>query len=287
MGGHPQQQQQHFEQQHPPQQIPPQQPFSGQSSHPPEPENVPAPAGAKDVAGLVRTLDQLDLNEAVVPSTVNEAGSEPKVTEQKEERAGEAAPRVERKASRSSARRSQQAEGSSTSTKRLSGGPIPKDETKTENKEETKPLLENAAAMGTQHVAQPKPETGATVNGTSNRDVNGRLPGTGAHLIHSSQRRGRGRGGRGGYNGGHRGNRIPVPDSDFDFESANAKFNKTELAQAAGPGEGSSTDDLPAPEGNSTPNDEVDDEQGNFYQKSSFFDNISCEARDRAEGDGR
>ncbi|KAJ3184446.1 hypothetical protein HDU85_001751 [Gaertneriomyces sp. JEL0708] len=75
-------------------------------------------------------------------------------------------------------------------------------------------------------------------------------------------------------------NRIPVPDSDFDFESANAKFNKTELV-------GEATKAVtPETHEDVADHDEEDPDSG-FYQKSSFFDNISCEAKERAEGDGR
>ncbi|KAI8926489.1 hypothetical protein BC831DRAFT_456423 [Entophlyctis helioformis] len=55
--------------------------------------------------------------------------------------------------------------------------------------------------------------------------------------------------------------RIVVPDTEYDFESANAKFNKSEVV----------------PREDHSPTEEV------YYTKSSFFDNISCDSRDRAE----
>jgi hypothetical protein len=65
--------------------------------------------------------------------------------------------------------------------------------------------------------------------------------------------------------------KIPIPDTDFDFEGSNAKFNRSEMS--GGPNDADYDSDDPARE--------------NFYEKSSsFFDNISCEAKDRAENTG-
>ncbi|KAJ3064364.1 hypothetical protein HK102_008221 [Quaeritorhiza haematococci] len=144
----------------------------------------------------------------------------------------------------------------------------------------------------------------------NNTDPN-RLPGTGAHLLMHNNRRG-GRGGGGGRGGRHHnhpngmgGGRtntrvIPVPDSDFDFESANAKFNKTELVKEVsekvtheGHVEGTNGVEA-APEDVKSPTSAVEDDAENengvddetFYDKgSSFFDNISCETKDRASGE--
>ncbi|WYZ36780.1 hypothetical protein EsH8_II_000286 [Colletotrichum jinshuiense] len=94
--------------------------------------------------------------------------------------------------------------------------------------------------------------------------------------------RGRGRGGRQGQA------KVDVPDSDFDFAQANAKFNKDDLVKEAiagsplgeTPTNGSATD-LPTPEVTST-NPPI------AYNKTrSFFDNISSEAKDRAENGGQ
>ncbi|KAJ3056639.1 hypothetical protein HK097_005563 [Rhizophlyctis rosea] len=120
----------------------------------------------------------------------------------------------------------------------------------------------------------------APVNGSG--EANARLPGVGAHLLQSN-RRGGGRGGRGRGGFGPRGNRIVIPDQDYDFESANAKFNKTDVAQEAGKDEKSPT----AIEGEQAPSDDGEDLESptTFYKKSSFFDDISCESKDRADGD--
>ena len=87
--------------------------------------------------------------------------------------------------------------------------------------------------------------------------------------------------GRGRGRGGHRqpAAKVEVPDSDFDFAQSNAKFNKDDVAKEAGP-----TD---------TPEEAADapvdpETTGDSYNKSrSFFDNISSEAKDRAENNGQ
>lgn len=68
--------------------------------------------------------------------------------------------------------------------------------------------------------------------------------------------------------------KIPIPDTDFDFESSNAKFDKSELREQGDADAGDDDSDDPSKE-------------NSFYEKtSSFFDNISCEAKDRAESGG-
>ncbi|KAH7367170.1 putative G2/M phase checkpoint control protein Sum2 [Plectosphaerella cucumerina] len=88
--------------------------------------------------------------------------------------------------------------------------------------------------------------------------------------------RGRGRGGRQPQA------KVEVPDSDFDFDQANAKFNKTDLVKEAIAGP--QTDiiaDGPSPE-------IVEESPATAYnKKSSFFDNISSEAKDRADNQGQ
>ena len=85
--------------------------------------------------------------------------------------------------------------------------------------------------------------------------------------------RGRGRGGRA------RGpNKIDVPDSDFDFQTSNAKFNKQDLVKeaiAGGSPLGESVNGAAA---------EVEEPEESIpvaYNKTkSFFDNISSEAKE-------
>jgi protein LSM14 len=62
---------------------------------------------------------------------------------------------------------------------------------------------------------------------------------------------------------------LPTIASDYDFESANAKFNKEEIAKEVASTSPTSTN----------PSSSAADQ---FYDKGkSFFDNISCENRDR------
>lgn len=100
---------------------------------------------------------------------------------------------------------------------------------------------------------------------------------------------------RGGRGGPRRGGReqfnkpIEVPVTDFDFESANAKFNKHDLvkeATAGGSPAGTPADgDLPSSNGGDST---IDSASASMYSKSAFFDNISSEARDREDtADGK
>lgn len=104
--------------------------------------------------------------------------------------------------------------------------------------------------------------------------------------------RGRGRG-RGGPR--EPGRRMEVPKTDYDFESANAKFNKQDLVnEAIASGSPAATPvDESEPNGNvitdaptrdRTNSETVVIPAGKSYSKSSsFFDNISSEIKDRAE----
>ncbi|PHH63254.1 hypothetical protein CDD81_6111 [Ophiocordyceps australis] len=93
--------------------------------------------------------------------------------------------------------------------------------------------------------------------------------------------RGRGRGGR------QNTHKFEVPDSDFDFAQSNAKFNKEDIAKEAIAGS-------PLSEQPSDPASKIVEHgmaEGNpaiAYNKSkSFFDNISSEARERAQSGGQ
>jgi protein LSM14 len=88
---------------------------------------------------------------------------------------------------------------------------------------------------------------------------------------------GRGRG-RGGPRQEPR--KIEVPKDDFDFESSNAKFNKQDLVKEAIAG---------SPLAEAAP-EEAEDKletipgSASYNKKSSFFDDLSSEIKDRAEG---
>lgn len=112
--------------------------------------------------------------------------------------------------------------------------------------------------------------------------------------VQDPQARGRGRGR--GISGAPRGGRrestqktVEVPKEDFDFESANAKFNKQDLAKeaiATGSPAASPNGDKPDPFTNGHQDDAEDvvipqsTEKG-YDKKSSFFDNISSDLKDR------
>ncbi|KAF8426689.1 Scd6-like Sm domain-containing protein [Tirmania nivea] len=101
--------------------------------------------------------------------------------------------------------------------------------------------------------------------------------------------------GRGGFRASLQQTRkVEIPAGDFDFESANAKFNKQDLIK-----EVIASEDVPAPtpanvsttNGAPTALEEEAKDHGTgslqpdgFYsKKKSFFDNISCENKERAE----
>ena len=105
------------------------------------------------------------------------------------------------------------------------------------------------------------------------------------------------RGGRGGARGGKPVNeptkQIEVPATDYDFTSANAKFNKQDLVKEAiasgSPIEaGPSAENLPnesSVNGSRKNSESVLIPPAPGYNKtSSFFDNISSEVKDRLEG---
>ncbi|OJD18291.1 hypothetical protein AJ78_01667 [Emergomyces pasteurianus Ep9510] len=99
------------------------------------------------------------------------------------------------------------------------------------------------------------------------------------------------RGGRGGHRGGHhpQPKKVEVPTTDYDFESANAKFNKQDLVKeaiASGSPLGESEHQVV---NGTNPSESADKINGTgahaaYNKASSFFDNISSESRDREEG---
>ncbi|KKA29101.1 hypothetical protein TD95_002779 [Thielaviopsis punctulata] len=95
--------------------------------------------------------------------------------------------------------------------------------------------------------------------------------------INANNRGYQNRGGR--HHGGGRHHKIEVPSEDFDFASANAKFNKEEMK---------SPEQQAAPELDTAPTEEAEVEAAPVYNKSkSFFDNISSEAKERAANGGQ
>ncbi|KAJ2889721.1 hypothetical protein GGI21_006456, partial [Coemansia aciculifera] len=103
-----------------------------------------------------------------------------------------------------------------------------------------------------------------------------------------------GRGGRGGYQA-RSGRQVEVPESDFDFESSNSKLNKDDLAKefaklnvqvsdgdsrsAVIPFTNAAT--VAGPSGSS--NVAASSSNTGAYTQKSFFDDISCEAKERMQ----
>jgi protein LSM14 len=97
---------------------------------------------------------------------------------------------------------------------------------------------------------------------------------------------GRGRGSRGGTRGRGRGGyqKVEIPTTDFDFESANKKFNKEDVAKEVqvGSPEPTSQNGAEIVEA-SNGGDDIVIPPAAYNKASSFFDNISSELKDREE----
>ena len=133
---------------------------------------------------------------------------------------------------------------------------------------------------------------------TNDNARHSRQPGTGGY---AAGHRGGG-GERGAHRGGRRfndnqGKKMEVPTTDYDFESANAKFNKQDLVKeaiATGSPVGNAVDSTTT-NGTDEPNINGREERKpseptvaipaaiGYNKTSSFFDNISSEIKDRTE----
>ncbi|CAD6580380.1 MAG: hypothetical protein ASARMPREDX12_004194 [Alectoria sarmentosa] len=123
-----------------------------------------------------------------------------------------------------------------------------------------------------------------------------RQPGTGGYAAGH-------RGGRGGYRGGRQREEQPtkkmeVPQTDYDFAEANAKFNKQDLVKEAiatgspvsSPIDGSNKISAEASINGGRRESEhsvVIPAAPSYNKTSSFFDNISSESKDRDDGAGK
>lgn len=158
------------------------------------------------------------------------------------------------------------------------------------NRSAVEDATQAAAAAVAAAMAKMGPVGGAQTNGNSavdnlTRKVNEmrttepirapRQPGAGGF----GGQRGRGRGGP-----RQETRKIEVPETPFDFESSNAKFNKQDLVKEAISG---------SPLTENPPNGDADEGESDvvipnpsYNKKSSFFDDLSSETKDRAEGDG-
>ncbi|KAI9045014.1 putative G2/M phase checkpoint control protein Sum2 [Aspergillus affinis] len=97
------------------------------------------------------------------------------------------------------------------------------------------------------------------------------------------------RGGRGGHRTHYQGQnkKVEVPDTDYDFQTANARFNKQDLLkEAIATGSPVHEAEPQIPDGDGSEAASVSGDVTPYNRTSSFFDNISSEARDREEGAG-
>ena len=109
---------------------------------------------------------------------------------------------------------------------------------------------------------------------------------------------GRGGSGRGGFRGGRPRNesqtkKVEVPKTDYDFASANAKFNKEDFAREALVSESPSTANTPSIEAGEPSAEDGSRKESvssvvippapSYNKTSSFFDNISSESKDRED----
>lgn len=129
---------------------------------------------------------------------------------------------------------------------------------------------------------------------TNDNIRNSRQPGTGGYV---SGHRG---GGRANYRGGRpheHAKKVEVPTTDYDFQSANAKFNKQDLVKEAIASGSPITTPGEAPATNGSSNTSVNGRKGSeptvvippaggYNKTASFFDNISSESKDRNETNG-
>ena len=107
----------------------------------------------------------------------------------------------------------------------------------------------------------------------------------------------RGRGGRGGYRGGRprtesQTKKMEVPKTDYDFESANAKFNKQDMVKeaiASGDSVSSPTNGTHDELANGSAESEISKPSSTtgYNKTSSFFDNISSELKDREDNSSK
>ncbi|KAI0154430.1 Scd6-like Sm domain-containing protein [Xylariaceae sp. FL1272] len=110
------------------------------------------------------------------------------------------------------------------------------------------------------------PSVAAPANGNAMDNLTKKVNEMRVNATRPTAGRGRGRGGRFPQPG-----KVEVPDADFDFQTANAKFDKGALAS---PGEVSNGEVSETPE----------PAEDHAYNKTkSFFDNIGSEAKDRAD----
>ncbi|KAM0282946.1 hypothetical protein ACHAQH_002757 [Verticillium albo-atrum] len=143
--------------------------------------------------------------------------------------------------------------------------------------------LNNPAGAQAQAQAQPT-SNGNAMDNLTNRVNEMRVNAARGGPAHQGGQGGRGRNARGGRQGQPK---VEVPDADFDFAQSNAKFNRDDLVKEAIAG------DLPSAETPAdgptieAPSEAVGAAPTAYNKTTSFFDNISSEAKERADSNGQ
>ena len=173
-------------------------------------------------------------------------------------------------------------------TSKSAAQPAPSQTSIDEATMKAKEAVAAALAKLPQSSAQPRPVPTAASIDVLSKKVSEMGPSSSTGPRGRGNYRGRGPHPRSG-SGSHQGKKIEIPNSDYDFESANAKFNKEDLIKEAiasgSPVAEAAEDDV----NGATPEalkrkDSIPLSTGNAYNKStSFFDNISSEAKDRVD----
>jgi len=159
--------------------------------------------------------------------------------------------------------------------------------------------LNNPQASQPKSTANPKAMDKATVNSNAVDALTKKVGEMRTSDGNVRGARGSPRGPRGNYRGGPGGQarKMEIPKSDYDFESANAKFNKEDMIKEAiatgsplAETSGSTTDGIDgAPTPTTTNGEGRKDSLSNisatpaYNKSSSFFDNLSSEIKDREE----
>jgi protein LSM14 len=94
-----------------------------------------------------------------------------------------------------------------------------------------------------------------------------------------------GRGGRrGGRNTDNRTSEVKVPTTDFDFESSNARFDKSSLGPTPKANKPTSGDVTPSGEEGAEDDAETKDKETAYNPKKSFFDSLSPGTNEQPSG---
>ncbi|ORX45833.1 hypothetical protein DM01DRAFT_1410789 [Hesseltinella vesiculosa] len=137
------------------------------------------------------------------------------------------------------------------------------------------------------HAHQQRQPTNAPVpasNNNNNNSNNNNNTNNRNNQRHSNYRQPNNNG-RQQYNNNRQQQRVEIPESDFDFESSNAKFSKNDLLKEL-MGGSSSANELDVDDIVPVVQEDVmiPPPQEDFYDRSkSFFDNISCESKERQQ----